>query len=141
MFSNPSDQELAELLRSARTVAVVGLSDNPARPSYEVASYLQSQGYEIVPVNPTIKQSLGRRSHASLRDIQGPVDIVDVFRRSEEVEAVVDDAIAVGAKAIWLQLGVVNERAAQKAKDAGLTVVMDRCIKVEHRRLLGSQAL
>ncbi|MDI3256192.1 MAG: CoA-binding protein [Kyrpidia sp.] len=141
MFINPTDQELSGLLQSAKIIAVVGLSDNPARPSYDVASYLQSQGYEIVPINPRIEQSLGRKSRVSLEDVDGPVDIVDVFRRSEEVDSVVDEAVAAGAKAIWLQLGVVNERAARRAKEAGLTVVMDRCIKVEHRRLLGAKEL
>lgn len=140
VFENPSDQQIADLLRTARTIAVVGLSDNPARPSYEVASYLQSQGYEIVPVNPTIEQSLGRKAHASLREVEGPVDIVDIFRRSEEVDGVVEEAVAIGAKAVWMQLGVINEGAARKAREAGLTVVMDRCIKVEHRRLLGAEA-
>ncbi|MBE3551309.1 MAG: CoA-binding protein [Kyrpidia tusciae] len=141
MFQNPTDQELAELLKTSKTVAVVGLSDNPDRPSYEVASYLQSQGYEIIPVNPRIDRSLGRKAHPSLREVEGPVDIVDVFRRGEEVDELVGQAVQVGAKVLWMQLGVVNEQAAKRAQEAGLTVVMDRCMKIEHRRLLGGAEL
>ncbi|ATY84766.1 CoA-binding protein [Kyrpidia spormannii] len=141
MFQNPTDQELANLLKTSKTVAVVGLSDNPDRPSYEVASYLQSQGYEIIPVNPRIGQSLGRKAHRSLREVEGPVDIVDVFRRGEEVDELVDQAVQAGAKVLWMQLGVVNEQAAKRAQDAGLTVVMDRCMKIEHQRLLGGAEL
>lgn len=131
----PSDERMRQVLEDAKRIAVVGLSNKPERDSYQVAKYLQEQGYEIIPVNPTVDEVLGRKAVASLKEIEGEVDIVDVFRRSEEVPAVVDDAIAIGAKAIWLQLGVIHEEAAQKAADHGLDVIMDRCIKVEHARL------
>jgi predicted CoA-binding protein len=130
------DDALRALLTSARTVAVVGLSDNPARPSNGVAAYLQHRGLRIVPVNPTIAQALGEPAYPDLGAIPFPVDIVDIFRRPDEAGAVVDAAIAIGAPAVWLQLGVVDEAAAQRAADAGLLVVMDRCIKVEYSRLV-----
>ncbi|OUM89331.1 MAG: CoA-binding protein [Bacillus thermozeamaize] len=131
----PSDERMRQVLEDAKRIAVVGLSNKPERDSYQVAKYLQEQGYEIIPVNPTVDEVLGQKAVASLKEIEGEVDIVDVFRRSEEVPAVVDDAIAIGAKAIWLQLGVIHEEAAQKAEAHGLDVIMDRCIKVEHARL------
>ncbi len=131
----PSDERMRQVLEDAKRIAVVGLSNKPERASYQVAAYLQSKGYEIIPVNPTIDEVLGQKAVPSLKDIEGEVDIVDVFRRSEEVPAVVDDAIAIGAKALWLQLGVIHEEAAQKAEDHGMDVIMDRCIKVEHARL------
>lgn len=131
----PSDERMRQVLEDAKRIAVVGLSNKPERASYQVAAYLQSKGYEIIPVNPTIDEVLGQKAVPSLKDIEGEVDIVDVFRRSEEVPAVVDEAIAIGAKALWLQLGVIHEEAAQKAEDHGMDVIMDRCIKVEHARL------
>jgi len=131
----PSDERMRQVLEDAKRIAVVGLSNKPERDSYQVAKYLQEQGYEIIPVNPMVDEVLGQKAVASLKEIEGEVDIVDVFRRSEEVPAVVDDAIAIGAKAIWLQLGVIHEEAAQKAEAHGLDVIMDRCIKVEHARL------
>ena len=127
----------ARILRECRRVAVVGISDRPARDSHRVAAYLQRAGYEIVPVNPNVTEVLGLRCWPSLEAAPGPIDVVDVFRRSELVEPVVDAAIAVGAKAVWMQDGVVNERAAAKARAAGLLVVMDRCTAIEHRRLRG----
>jgi uncharacterized protein len=136
-MTNESDQQMRSILENAHTVAVVGISDNPERPSLGVAGYLQDHGYRIIPVNPMIGEVLGERSVASLRDIQEPVDIVDVFRRPEAVPAVVEDAIAIAAKVVWMQEGVVNEEAAQRAREAGLQVVMDQCIKKTHRRLMG----
>ena len=118
-------------------IAVVGLSDRPERPSYDVASYLQQQGYRIVPVNPRLGGPvLGEQPYPDLESVPFQVDVVDVFRRSEEVPGVVDSAIRIGAPVVWMQLGVVNEAAAAKAKEAGLDVVMDRCIKIEHGALV-----
>lgn len=130
-------QEVADILHKYKNIAVVGLSDNPARPSYGVSAYMQAAGYNIIPVNPIIQEVLGQPSHASLQDISESVEIVDVFRRSEDVLPIVDEAIAIGAKVLWLQLGVINVEAAKKAQAAGLQVVMDKCIKVEHARYLG----
>jgi predicted CoA-binding protein len=115
-----------------KTIAVVGLSSDPSRPSYGVARYMQRQGYRIIPVNPNETQVLGEQAYASLHDIPVPVDVVDVFRRPEHVPEVVDEAIAIGAPVLWLQQGVIHPQAAQRAQAAGLAVVMDRCIKVEH---------
>lgn len=127
---------MKDMLTNAKTIAVVGLSDKPDRASYGVAQYLQRAGYKIIPVNPQLKAPvLGEQPFASLHDIAEPIDIVDIFRRAEDVPSVVDDAIAVGAKAVWLQLGIVNEQAATTAQAAGLDVVMDKCLKVEHMHL------
>src|SRR5947209_10537040 len=126
--------EIGELLKRTRTIAVVGLSDSPLRPSYGVSAYMQSHGYRIIPVNPSIKGALGEKSVSSLTEIEEKIDIVDVFRRSEAVPEVVDEAIKVGASAIWMQEGVIHEEAAAKARKAGLLVVMDKCILKEHRR-------
>ncbi|MEW6035096.1 MAG: CoA-binding protein [Candidatus Micrarchaeota archaeon] len=129
--------DIPQLLREARTIAVVGLSDKPERPSYDVAEYLMGHGYTIIPVNPNIHEWKGLKAHASLRDIPAgaKVDVVDVFRKSEDVPPVVDEAIKIGAGAVWMQLGIVNEAAAEKARKAGLFVVMDRCMKIEHMKL------
>jgi predicted CoA-binding protein len=127
--------EIGEILRSTKTIAVVGLSDKPERDSYRVASYLLEHGYEIIPVNPKIKEWKGIRAYASLSDVEEQVDIVDIFRRSEYVPGIVDEAIGIGAKTVWMQLGVIHEGAAEKAREAGLNVVMDRCAKVEHAKL------
>jgi predicted CoA-binding protein len=136
-----NDQEIAELLSTARTIAVVGLSCNPDRPSFGVAQYLQSKGYRIIPVNPTIDSVLGEKCYASVSEIPEKadvkVDIVDVFRRAEFVPALAEEAIAIGARCLWLQLGVIHEEAARRARDAGLLVVMDRCLAVERLRLAG----
>ena len=133
---NPPDDKIRDLLTNARTVAVVGHSENPARTSYQIANYLRSVGYKIYPINPTVDQIDGQKSYASLADVPEPIDVVDVFRRPEHLPAIVAEAIAAGAKAVWGQLGVVDWDAGQKALDAGLDVVMDRCMRVEHRRLV-----
>ncbi len=125
---------IQELLRSSRVIAVVGLSSKKFRPSYGVAEYMQREGYRIIPVNPHEKEMLGEKSYARLEDIGEPIDIVDIFRRSEFVGPLVESAIRLGAKAIWMQEGVEDEEAARKAREAGLFVVMDRCILKEHSR-------
>ena len=124
-----------KILRSAKTIAVVGLSANPHRPSHGVARYLQRVGYRVIPVNPNIAEVLGERAYANLSELPEPVDVVDVFRRSEFAGAIVDQAIAIGAGAIWLQDGVVDEAAAERARAAGLDVVMDDCMMRRHARL------
>ena len=128
-------QSIEDLLRSSRTIAVVGISSDQGRPSYGVSAYMQRHGYRIVPVNPNEHEVLGERAYSRLEDVPEPIDIVNVFRRSEFVPEVVEAAIQVGAKAVWMQQGVVNQPAAQKALEAGLTVVMDLCILQEHGRL------
>ena len=121
-----------KILKSARTVAVVGLSANPRRPSHGVARYLQRAGYRIIPVNPNLTEVLGERAYATLSELPGPVDVVEVFRRSEFAGAIVDEAIAIGAAAVWLQDGVVDDAAAERARAAGLDVVMDDCMMRRH---------
>jgi len=135
-----TDAELREVLGTARTIAVVGLSDKPERDSNEVARYLKSQGYRIVPVNPMLPEVLGEKSYPSLAAIppEVKVDIVDIFRRSDQVPPVVDEAIARGDRVVWMQLGVEHPAAAAKARAAGLTVFENLCIMVQHRRLKGS---
>jgi len=125
------------VLRTFRRIAVVGISPRPERDSHEVARYLQSHGYTVVPVNPTVDEVLGERCWPSLEEAPGPIEVVDVFRRSELAGEVVDGAIAIGAKAVWLQDGVIDTAAAQRAADAGLVVVMDRCMLRDHRMGLG----
>ncbi|HEV2298730.1 MAG TPA: CoA-binding protein [Candidatus Acidoferrales bacterium] len=125
---------IAELLKTSRTIAMVGLSSNKMRPSYGVAEYLKHAGYRIIPVNPNEAEVLGERAVVRLEDIREKVDIVDIFRRSEFVPPIVESAIAIGAKAVWMQEGVVNEAAAERARNAGLFVLMDHCILKEHAR-------
>ncbi|GAB6274521.1 MAG: CoA-binding protein [Peptococcaceae bacterium] len=137
MFSNPNDTQISSLLKNSTTIAVVGISDNPERDSYKVAEYLQKQGYKIIPINPAVKEVLGEKTYSGLTQVSMPVDIVDVFRRSEKVPEVIKEALKLRPKAIWLQLGVINEEATKQAVKEGLTVIMDRCIKIEHNRLLG----
>ena len=137
MPDNPTDDELRRLLQQYRRVAVVGLSDRPERPSHGVAAYLQRAGYEITPVNPNIPAALGVAAVPSLDEVPPPVEIVDVFRRSEDVPPVAEAAVRAGARVLWLQEGIVNEAAATAARDAGLVVVQYRCLLKEHRRLLG----
>jgi predicted CoA-binding protein len=127
-------QSITELLDTAKTIAVVGLSSKPSRPSYGVARYLQSAGYRIIPVNPNESEVLGEKCYARLEDIPGKIDIVDIFRRSELVPEIVDAAIRIGARAVWMQEGVVNEESAEKARRAGLTVIMDLCMAPEHQK-------
>ena len=126
-----------EQLRNSKTIAVVGLSDNPDRPSYGVTKYMQSQGYRIIPVNPMIEEVLGEKSYPDLKSVPEPIDMVDIFRRSELVGPVVDEAIEVGAKYIWMQDGVINEEAKAKAEAAGIPVIMNDCALRQHRRRFG----
>jgi len=131
-----SDQQIKDLLSQAHTIAVVGLSSSRVRASYGVSQYMQSAGYRIIPVNPKEQQVLGEKAYARLEDVPEKIDLVNVFRRSEFVPEIVDAAIRVGARAIWMQEDVADEAAAQRAREAGLFVVMDSCILKEHRRLL-----
>jgi predicted CoA-binding protein len=125
------------ILQTYKRVAMVGLSSNAFRPSHFAAIYLIAEGYDVVPVNPREREILGRKSYPSLRDVPGTVEVVDIFREPAAVPALVDDAIAIGAKVIWMQLGVIHEAAAERARAAGLEVVMDRCMKIEHARFFG----
>lgn len=131
MASN--SDSIAELLKRSKTIAVVGLSDNPFRPSHGVSAYMQSQGYRIIPVNPKIESALGEKAYASLLNVGEKIDIVNIFRRPEFVEEVVDQAIQLKVPAVWMQEEVIHEKAADKARKAGILVVMDRCILKEHR--------
>ena len=130
-----SSQTIQRIIDECKTIAVVGLSSNPMRPSNGVARYMQRAGYKVIPVNPNETAVLDEQSYAALADVPGQIDLVDVFRRSSEAGAAVDEAIRVGAKAVWLQEGVIDRAAAQRALDAGLLVVMDRCWLKEHARL------
>lgn len=134
-FENPSDTKIREILATPRTIAVVGCSPDPDRDSHRIAALLKAKGHRVIPVNPSCPEILGERCFASISDIPEAVDMVDVFRRPEFVDQIADDAIAKGAKILWLQLDVINEPAARKAQTAGLTVVMDRCPAIEYRRL------
>jgi predicted CoA-binding protein len=124
-----------EILKSSRTIAVVGLSSNPMRPSNGVAAYLKRAGYRIIPVNPKESEVLGEKCYARLEDVPEKIDIVDIFRRSEYVPEIVESAIRIGAKTVWMQEGVIHEEAAERAREAGLKVVMDRCTLKEHRKM------
>lgn len=128
MFTNPTPEALRALLQTTRTIAVVGLSPKPNRPSYTVAKALQGFGYRIVPVRPAINEVLGEKAYARLDEVPDKIDMVDVFRAAEHLDAIVDECIALNIPAIWIQEGIVNEAAAQRAREAGITVVMDRCI-------------
>jgi len=134
-FVNPPDATIREILATPRTVAVVGCSGNPSRDSHRIAALLQQRGHRVIPVNPAETSVLGERCYPSLRDVPEQVEMVDVFRRPELVAEVAGEAIAVGASILWLQLGVIDDQAAIRARDAGLTVVMDRCPAIEYRRL------
>ena len=133
-----NNQNIDQILRSAKRIAIVGLSEDPHKDSYRVAEYLQKHGYEIIPVNPKASQILGEKAYPDLKSIPSPVDIVDIFRKSEAVPAIVNEAIQTGAKTVWMQLGVHHPEASAKAKMAGLYVVMDECIAVHHRLLKNS---
>lgn len=134
-FTNPPDDVIRDILATPRTIAVVGCSANPARDSHDIARLLRRRGHRVIPVNPAETSVLGERSFPTLLDVPEPVDVVDVFRRPEFVAAVARDAIAIGARVLWLQLGVIDVQAALEARRAGLTVVMDRCPKIEYARL------
>jgi uncharacterized protein len=139
MHANPDVREIRDILQHSGRVAVVGLSDRPCRTSHRIAGALQSYGFKIFPVNPNLRGPvLGEKPYESVQDIPAPVDIVDVFRRSGKVMPVAEDAVAAGAKVLWMQSGVINEEAAAYAEENGLTVVMDRCIKVDYATLVGS---
>jgi predicted CoA-binding protein len=137
MASRPDSDPIADLLKRTRTIAVVGLSNSPLRPSHGVSAYMQTQGYRIIPVNPTIHGSLGEKSYPSLLEVPEKIDIVNVFRRPEFVEDVVDQAIRLKVPAIWMQESVINEKATEKARRAGIVVIMDRCILKEHKARFG----
>jgi uncharacterized protein len=131
--SRPETDLIRDLLRRAKTIAVVGLSDSPMRPSYGVSAYMQSHGYRIIPVNPSISEALGEKSYSSLREVPEKIDIVNIFRRPEYVEEIVDQAIELKVPAVWMQEEVIHQKAAQKAEKAGILVVMDLCILKEHQ--------
>lgn len=133
LASQPQSDPIADILRRSKTIAVVGLSCNPLRPSHGVAAYLRSHGYRIIPVNPKIQECLGEKAYRSLLDVPQKIDIVDIFRRPEFVEEIVDQAIQLKVPMVWMQEEVINESAAEKARKAGIFVVMDRCILKEHR--------
>jgi uncharacterized protein len=135
------DSVLKEILLSAKTIASVGVSSNPNKESYRIAAYLKAQGYRVIPVNPTVSEIMGEKSYPDLQSIPEKIDVVQVFRRPEDVPPVVDDAIKAGAKVVWMQEGIVNEEAAEKARNAGLQVVMDTCMRVAHRSLIGAQPI
>jgi predicted CoA-binding protein len=134
---NEDINTLRRILKQARTIAIVGLSANWWRPSFFAAKYMQDHGYRVIPVNPSYPEILGEKCYASLRDIPERVDIVDCFRKSEEIAPIAEEAIAIGARVLWMQIGVINHTAADRARAAGLEVVMDRCVKIEHARLFG----
>ena len=135
-FAN-TDAERYQILQQYRRIAIVGLSSNPYRPSHFVAVYLAQHGYEVTPVNPKETEILGRKCYPSLKEVPQPLEIVDIFREPSAIPAIVDEAIACHAKVIWMQLGLIDEASARRARDAGLQVVMDRCIKIEHARFRG----
>jgi predicted CoA-binding protein len=133
-MSYEEQQTIERILQNARTIATVGLSDDTTKPAHTVPAYLQSQGYRVIPVNPTIDEVLGERAYASLGEVPEPIDVVQIFRRSKVVGPIVDEAIAAGAKAVWMQVGIADEAAAARARAAGLDVVMNQCMRVQHIR-------
>jgi len=135
---NPPDEEVVELLKSAKTIAVVGISHKEDRDSYKVAKYLKEHGYKIIPVNPKYKEVLGEPCYPDLKSIPEKIDVVDIFRNIDAIPGIVDEAINVGAGAVWMQLGLAHNESAEKARQAGLKVVMNKCMKIEHQRLLSS---
>jgi len=136
IFTNPTQEQINHILLNTRVIAVVGLSDNPDRTSYKVSQIMQSNGYRIIPINPNAAEVLGEKCYASLEQVPESIDLVNVFRRSELAVPIAEAAVLVQAKVFWLQLGVYNEAAAQIALNSGLTVIMDRCIKIEHANLI-----
>ncbi|KJS15859.1 MAG: CoA-binding protein [Peptococcaceae bacterium BRH_c4b] len=138
-MKKPDDIKIKKILTEAKTIAVVGLSAKPHRASYRVAEYMQKEGYRIIPVNPSLKQEvLGERAYPDLASVPEKIDIVNIFRKSEDVPAVVEDALPVNPRCIWMQLGIVNEGAAARATENGIAVIMDLCLMVEHKRILGA---
>ena len=133
-MSYEEQQTIERILRTARTIATVGLSDDATKPAHTVPAYLQAQGYRVIPVNPTISEVLGQKAYGSLADVPEPIDVVQIFRRSDQVGPIVDEAIAAGAKAVWMQVGISDEAAAARARAAGLDVVMNQCMRVQHIR-------
>jgi len=140
VFRNPSDDEMRALLAQARSIAVVGLSPRPERPSHRIASRLKDWGYRVIPVHPAVDEVLGEKAYARLADVPGPIDLVDVFRPAHAIGPLVEECIALGLPAIWIQEGIVDEPAAERARTAGMFTVMDRCISVDYRRLMGRTA-
>ncbi len=136
-----SDKEMKEILLTTKIIASVGLSGNQQKESYGIAAYLKEQGYQIIPINPTATEILGEKAYPDLESVPVKIDVVQVFRKPEDVPPVVQDAIKVGAKVVWMQEGIVNEEAAKTARDAGLQVVMDACMRATHRRLIGPKLL
>jgi hypothetical protein len=136
-----NNEQLREILSNAKTIASVGLSSSDEKESYHIVAYLQEQGYRIIPVNPTAKEILGEKAYASLSEIPNKVDVVQLFRKSEDVPPYVDEAIRIGAKVIWMQVGIENEEAAAKARAAGLQVVMNACMRITHRTLIGPKLI
>jgi len=135
------NNQMKQILLSTKTIASVGLSSSDEKESYHIVAYLQEQGYRIIPVNPTAKEILGEKAYPSLLSIPDKVDVVQVFRKPEDVPPVVEDAVKIGAKVVWMQVGIVNEEAAAKARAAGLQVVMDACMRVAHRALIGAKPI
>ena len=136
MFQNPPNEDVRALLARARTIAVVGLSPRPERPSHRIARLLKGWGYRVIPVRPAVREVLGEKAYPRLADVPDKIDLVDVFRAAEEVGSIVEQCVALGLPAIWIQLGIVNPPAAERARAAGMFVVMDRCISVDYRRLM-----
>lgn len=134
-MKSPSDQTISNILKKYKNIAIIGLSDSPVKPSNQVATYMQKAGFRIFPVNPRYQQVLGIECYPDLKSINYKIDIVNIFRPAQVVPPIVEEAIQIGAKVIWMQLGIVNEEAAKVAENHGLIVIMDRCIKIEHRRL------
>lgn len=141
MTTRQSPDDLKRILLQAKTIAVVGLSPNPERPSHGIAQYLQEQGYRIVPVNPTVAEVLGEKSYPNLEALPEPVEVVQIFRKPEDVPSIVEEAILIGAKVIWMQVGILHEAAAERACEAGLQVVMDRCMRATHRELRAARMI
>ena len=137
MFTNPGEEETRALLKRVKNIAIVGLSPNPDRPSNRVARSMQGFGYNVIPIHPAAREILGEKAYPRLADVRVPIDLVDVFRRAEFIGEVVDACIALGVKAIWIQEGIVNESAAERARGAGMTVIMDRCIYRDYRQFCG----
>lgn len=134
---NPNSREIEEILRNSKVIAIIGVSRNPEKDSHKVAKYLMEKGYKVIPVNPNAKEILGRKCYPRLEEVEGKIDVVDIFRPPEEVPEIVETAKKKGAKVVWMQVGIVNNQAAEKAKKMGMRVVMNKCIMLEHKRLLG----